>query len=290
METKKERKTIVQGILFVVASAVLFGVNPSLQKLVLQEGVTPVALIGLNYFVVAVLSFGVCCAKRKSLYINRGQMGQLFAMGLLGMGGTSLLLNTAYGFLPVGVATMIHFLFPSVVCVAMSLIFRERFTWRKLSAILLSLGGLILMNASSSNLSTIGVLLALCSTFTYSAYVILNERGMTGLLPQPVKLVYISMAVAVPYTLFAMLTDATFPASTRALLMSLLIGVLYSLSIGFLNTGIRKIGATKASFISILEPITSVFLSTILFSYQLNAATIAGCCLIVGAILFVTKE
>lgn len=69
METKKERKTIVQGILFVVASAVLFGVNPSLQKLVLQEGVTPVALIGLNYFVVAVLSFGVCCAKRKSLYI-----------------------------------------------------------------------------------------------------------------------------------------------------------------------------------------------------------------------------
>lgn len=67
METKKERKTIVQGILFVVASAVLFGVNPSLQKLVLQEGVTPVALIGLNYFVVAVLSFGVCCAKRKIL-------------------------------------------------------------------------------------------------------------------------------------------------------------------------------------------------------------------------------
>lgn len=160
-------------------------------------------------------------------------MGQLFAMGLLGMGGTSLLLNTAYGFLPVGVAMMIHFLFQSVVCVAMSLIFRERFTWRKLSAILLSLGGLILMNASSSNLSTIGVLPALCLTFTYSAYVILNERGMIGLLPQPVKLVYISMAVAVQYTLFAMLTDATFPTSTRALLMSLLIGVLYSISIGF---------------------------------------------------------
>jgi drug/metabolite transporter (DMT)-like permease len=96
--------------------------------------------------------------------------------------------------------------------------------------------------------------------------------------------------VAVPYTLLAAFTGATFPPDMRTLSLNLLVGTLYTFSIGFLNTGIRKIGAVKASFISILEPVTSVLLSTILFHYQLGKEIIIGCCLTIGAILFITRE
>lgn len=290
MTLKKDKKSAIQGVLYVIVSATLFGINPSLQKFVLQQGVTPMALIGVSYSVVAILSFGASFIKREDLHIKKRQIIQLLAMGTFGMGGTSFLLNTAYSYLPVGLVTTLHFLYPTVVCVAMSLIFREKFTWKKVAAILLSLGGLSLMQTSGTGLSTIGVLIAISSAFTYTMYVILNERGMTGELSQQVKLFYIASGVAVPYTLIAALTGATFPSDVRTLSLNLLVGMLYTFSIGFLNTGIRKIGAVKASFISILEPITSVLLSTILFHYQLGKEIIIGCCLIIGAILFITRE
>lgn len=290
MSFNKEKRAAIQGVLYVVVSAILFGINPSLQKIILLQGVTPMALIGISYSVVAVLSLGACRIRRENLRIEKQQIIQLLAMGAFGMGGTSFLLNTAYNYLPVGLVTILHFLCPTFVCVAMSLIFKEKFTWKKAVAILLSIGGLSLIQSTGSGYSATGVLIAIGSAITYAMYFILNERGISGNLSQQVKLFYIASGVATPYTLLAALAGNTFPPDSRTFLMNILVGIFYTFSIGFLNTGIRKIGAVKASFISILEPITSVLLSTILFSDQLGKETIIGCCLIISAILFITKE
>lgn len=281
---------MASGTLLVLASAILFGVNPSLQSLVLRDGISPAALVGLSYTVISLLAFAACTIQQKPLCIRRSQAVQLCLMGTLGMGGTSFLLNSAYRFLPVGVVTMLHFLFPSVVCGAMSLFFRQRLTARRLAAILSSAAGLVLMNTAGSGFSLPGTLLALSSAATYAAYIILNERGPACGLPQMVKLLYIAASAALPYTLFALLTRAVFPTSAGALVRVLLIGVLYSFSIGFFNAGIQKIGAARAAFLSTLEPITSVAVSSLLFSYRLPAVTFWGCLLIIGAMLFIAGE
>jgi len=223
---------------------------------------------------------------RNSLRVERKQLLHLLLMGV-SMGLTGLLLNIAYQYLAVGFATMLHFLYPSVVCISMALLFRERLTPMKLGAVAVSVGGLVLLSGGGAG-SVSGVVLAALSSLTYALYVISNEKGSANTLPVAVKVMY-SMGFGLAFNFcVAVGTHAVFPAPGRGLLLALLAGAMIGTATVLLCAGIGRIGASSAAFINMLEPVTSLLLSAAVYHYTISLRAGLGCLLVLCSVLMIT--
>lgn len=58
----------------------------------------------------------------------------------------------------------------------------------------------------------------------------------------------------------------------------------------FITAGIRRIGAPAASFVNMLEPITSVVVSTVIYQDHQGFKTICGMALILSSVLLVAMD
>ena len=66
-----------------------------------------------------------------------------------------------------------------------------------------------------------------------------------------------------------------------------LAGLLSMAAAGMLLAGLRRLSSTTAAFFCLLEPVTSVVLSTVVFRYDFTAVMIVGCALIGTSMLCV---
>lgn len=272
------------GIFYITMASVLFGSNPSVQQVLLLSGMSP-DLIALGTIVVGALLAGFTGVLRhESFRVTGHQMKTLFLAGIIGRGVTEICLVTAYTMIPAGVATMVHFFFPTLVSVAMVLLFHEKWTGRTGLAIVLSLAGLLGIAGGTSGSSLQGILVAALSSVSFGYYYILTERSDLKEIPPMVMIFYVHLFAAAANAVMVTARGEWVPVSGAlqgaVLLASGLVGFAGYI---FLNAGIPRIGAGIAAFINMLEPITSVMLSIVLFHSRLEFHTVIGCALIVGA-------
>lgn len=251
-----------------------------------MTGVTPAGLMVMTNGVTVLGSAVFVLIRRYPLKVEKRQLFHLMLMGVH-MGLTGLLLNYAYNRLAVGFVTMIHFLYPSVVCIAMALFFRERLTLLKAGAIAVSVGGLVLLSGGGSAGALSGVIPAALSSLTYGFYVIANEKGSANTLPTVVKVMYSMMFALLLNFCVALGTHAVFPFSGRALPFSVLAGAMLGGATWFLCVGIGKLGASTSAFINMLEPITSLIISAAVYRYAISARSMLGCALVMGSVLMI---
>lgn len=277
--------------LYVILAAVLFGGAPTVQRLVLLTGVTPEALMVISNCVMVVCALLLCAVKHYSLRVTGRQRFQLMLLGVA-MASTGLLLNHSYAYIPVGFVTMIHFLYPTVVCVAMALLFRQRLTPLKCAAIAVSLGGLALLGGGGAmgEGGGLGILLAALSSLTYAAYVIFSDKGAVGGLPLLVRLAYAAGTSMVVCLCAALLSDGVFPADGQTWLLGACAGLLLGSGYFFLSCGIKGLGATTAAFINMLEPVTSLALSALVYRYAIAPRSAWGSALLLGSVLLIALD
>lgn len=281
-----------QGILAVVASATILGVMPSMQKQLMVDGLPIFSLMLFTNLIITLVTLGVSLAKGRSLKVSRPQLIQVVLMGLTGMVATAMLINTAYLFMPVGTVTMLHFLYPTVVCIVMGTLFKEGFSKLQVAAIVVSIAGMFFLTGKNGALPILGIALAAISSLTYGSYLIANEKGPANDLPLEVKLFYVSL----PGTLlFAVLAPATgnlaVPSSPVSWFQLIVCSGLATVGGYFLMMfGIQKLGASTASFLSMLEPVVSVVFGTIWFADPVTVGVVAGSALILTSVCFITLD
>lgn len=281
-----------QGILAVVASATILGVMPSMQKQLMVDGLPIFSLMLFTNLIITLVTLGVSLAKGRSLKVSRPQLIQVVLMGLTGMIATAMLINTAYLFMPVGTVTMLHFLYPTVVCIVMGTLFKEGFSKLQVTAIVVSIAGMFFLTGKNGALPVLGIALAAISSLTYGSYLIANEKGPANDLPLEVKLFYVSL----PGTLlFAVLAPATgnlaVPSSPVSWFQLIVCSGLATVGGYFLMMfGIQKLGASTASFLSMLEPVVSVVFGTIWFADPVTVGVVAGSALILTSVCFITLD
>lgn len=281
-----------QGILAVVASATILGVMPSMQKQLMVDGLPIFSLMLFTNLIITLVTLAVSLAKGRSLKVSRPQLLQVILMGLTGMVATAMLINTAYLFMPVGTVTMLHFLYPTVVCIVMGTLFKEGFSKLQVAAIVVSIAGMFFLTGKNGALPVLGIALAAISSLTYGSYLIANEKGPANDLPLEVKLFYVSL----PGTLlFAVLAPATgnlaVPSSPVSWFQLIVCSGLATVGGYFLMMfGIQKLGASTASFLSMLEPVVSVVFGTIWFADPVTVGVVAGSALILTSVCFITLD
>lgn len=281
------------GIIAVAGAATLLGIMPSMQKTLLMNGLPMNSLMFFTNLTISLVCLMMAVVKKRSLKASKIQLIQALLMGTSGMMFTALLLNTSYLYLPVGTAIMLNFLYPTVVCIVMGTVFKEGFSRLQVAAIVVSITGMAFLTGAGGKMPVIGIIMAIASSFTYGAYLIANEKGPANELPIEAKLFYVSL----PGTLiFAVISAATgtLQAPVGGLGgWALLIGGSGLFTVGgyfLMMYGIGKLGASTAAFVSMLEPIVSVVFGTIWFDDPITLGIVAGGCLVITSILFITMD
>ena len=166
-----------KGLLMVVISGIVFGIMPGTVAYCYSQGATPMLMMLARSVLFNLILLPVMLKKKNTWDLYRRTWKQYILLTLTGT-GTPLLLFTAYQYIPTGTTTTIHFLYPAMVVLACVLLFREKLSKIRGISVALCLAGILLMvDTTVSNLSITGVLIALASSITWAAYIILLDKA-----------------------------------------------------------------------------------------------------------------
>ena len=206
---------------------------------------------------------------------------------LLGACPTSLLLYSSYSYLPVGLSTTLHFIFPLVMAVYLRIFYRERLKKNQVFCLVLTLLGLAMASSSSFGGGSFpGIVLAVASGFTWAFYMVYIQKSGLTALPPAVLNFYLCLGNLVTSGLFCLATGNLVLYSANwvwsvvlvtALLQRILANILYQL-------GMRHISPLSTGILSTFEPLTSILFGALYLKEHLLPFQLAGAFLILCAI------
>jgi drug/metabolite transporter (DMT)-like permease len=163
----------------VAIAATLFAVNASVVKVIEHTGFDAQRLTEVRSTGAFVgLALVVLTTRRGAIRVTRRQLVLLAALGIGGLA----LVQWSYFFaihrLPIGEALLIQYLAPILVAVWARFAWHEHVRMRIWVALVLSLGGLVLIvELWRGRLDGIGILVAGAACLSYTFYVLIAERG-----------------------------------------------------------------------------------------------------------------
>lgn len=270
----------------VIGSAVIYGVCPTLMKTTYAYGGN--GLLSTFYTCLFALPFLYLWARlsRASLRIDAQTLRKLCILGL-GTCPTSLLLYSSYAFIPVGMSTTLHFIYPVATAVYLSCFFKERLGLLRLGALALAVGGIAALSAGSlAPGSLIGILLAAGSGLTWAFYMVYMEKSGAKDLPACVLNFYMALLNAVCAGAACLVTGsfAVYSAAPVWLLVVFTAVLQRVAGNAMFQVGLRGTSSFSAGIFSTFEPITSVLLGVLLLSERFTGAQLVGLVLILGGI------
>lgn len=285
---------MIYGLAYVVGASLLFGVVPSANKYVMLSGLTAECSTFWREVTICTLALALAKWSGHSLRIDRMDALHLSFIGATGMGITNYLVSSACLYIPVGLATVLHFLYPTIVCVVMVARFGQRMTKLKVGAILCSISGMVLIAnlKADGGLNLIGLLFALVSSLTYSFYIISNEQGRINQIPLIVKLFYSALGSTIFFGVLCLTQGIlAVPLSLDVAVIQFGVSGVGSLGAFYLLTaGIRCLGASAASFVNMLEPVTSLIVGALVYQEYPTPAIACGVVLVLCSVLFVAID
>ena len=289
-EPVTDRTNKLKCVLFSVLSAVIFGTSPIFFKTIVTTGINTTTQVVLRSIVTMVLA-GVLAAVKKQPILLKGRLLVDALMAFVaGQGLTAILLNSSYAYLPAGMSTSLHFVYPSVVMLACVLLFREKINLPKLIALLLSICAIVLMTNTSAHGQIIGVILAVGSGCSYAFYILYLERTPLRDIPVWTFAFWSSLGCLIAAAGLGISTNTqdVSGATVKGISLLMLMVPLQSvLAVRLFQLGVRYSGSTAASLLSTMEPVTSTILGMLILNEAMDAKKLIGCAAIVLSVILV---
>lgn len=283
---------MIQGIIAIVLSSIISGIVPVFQKTLVSDGLPIFSMMLCNAVTMEVSTLIIARFRHHSMKVTKQQFLQAMLMGPAGTFVITAMLNYSYQYISVGTATMLNYFYPTVTCLIMGLVFKQKFTKLSVAAIVISISGVLLLAGKPGALAIQGVVLAFGSALLYGGYLAANEKGSINDLPLEVKIFYTSLPSLLIVSVLAPATgNLALPVGAKSwilLLFNTLLGALLS-SFLFLYA-IKKLGASTSSFLSMITPVMSVIVSTLVFHDTLTMGMVAGGVLLLMSGVLITLD
>lgn len=280
-----------KGMALVILSAVIFGITPTMAKYTYSHGSNPVMMTMFRSLLPLPIIIGYLLLKKIPMKIPLKTLGKISIVALIGSTVTSVALNMSYNYIPVGMATTLHFVYPTFVTLLCVLFYKERINRSNIIALIISSAGILCFFQGGLSGSIVGVLLALGSGLTYAYYIVaVDKLGIKDMHPMVFSL-YTCLFVSVYTYLYGLVTNqVTFALTPTSWIFTLIVAI--SVSVGanaFFQVGIRYTGASTSAILSMFEPITSVICGVLILHEKLSAMKLLGCALILFAVYLLTR-
>ena len=268
-----------KGFGLVILSAVVFGLVPLFVQSINAGGSNAIMTAFLRYVLVVPPLYIWLRAKKIPLGVTKKEGGQILLITIFGYGGTTVLLFCAYNYIPTGIATTVHFVYPVFVILGSMLFLKEKVSLLKIFCAGLCFGGILLFysGGESGEIQPLGLLLAFASGLTYSFYTIYLGHGEIRNM-HPMKLIFYMHTVGS----VRIMPTAWGIALVTALLVSVVAVLPY-------QKGVHLIGPQNAAILSTFEPITSLAVGVLVYDEALSLPTLAGCMLILTSVVIVAR-
>ncbi len=282
----------VKGIGATLISAVYFGFVPLLMKTVYAGGGNSFTAAFLRFGLSLPLLFVFCKVKGVDLRVTWDELKHFLLITVFGYAGTTLLVFTAYNYIPTGMTTTIHFLYPTFTVAGLMIFFKEKISRTKIFCVVLCLVGIVLFYDGVTGGSFIGIILALCSSMTYAFYTIFLSKSSVLKDMEPAKrLMYmhiigtLMMLVIglVSGTLSFSLTPLSWGAIALTANLSAFVGAL------LYQIGVKYVGSESAAMLSTFEPITSIVIGVLVYNEAMTVRIFIGCMAIILATLIIAR-
>ena len=277
-------------MLYAIASSATFGLIPLFSIPLLSSGIGSPTILCYRFIVAAIIMAVVLLFTKSNLRLHAKQLGVTVLLSVL-YSLTAILLIESYKYIPSGVATTIHFLYPLAVTLSMSWLFGERTTTTTYVAVVASLVGVALLAWGDHTQGDFqrGVTLALLTVVTYAAYIVGVMRSSASSIDSLVLTFYVLVIGAGLFFIYAVSTTGIEYvhrwSDWRDLIMLALVCTV--LSDYTLILAIKRIGSTLTPILGSMEPLTAVVVGVLYFGEQFDSSSVAGLILIITAVLLV---
>lgn len=285
------RKDTFIGFSAGIVAGVAYGFNPLFAKPLLSSGVTVMTMLFFRYVIAFVLLAVWMWLRGEKLKFSLYQVPMLLVMGLL-FSASSLTLFESYKYIPAGLATTIVYLYP--VFTAIMMICMKKYpspaVW---ISIAVTLVGVVLLCYPSGNVtfSFAGISLSVASALVYAMYLVLinANKKVENVSPHTITL-FSLFSGSVVFLGVHLTENVPFLHGVGSLLSwGELVGLAIIptiVSLLGLAVATRRIGPTKTSILGVFEPVTAIFIGTVIFGEAFSFGNAVGAFLCIAAILF----
>lgn len=279
----------VSGLFYAIISSATFGLIPLFTVPSINSGVAVNTVVFARFFISFVAMGIVMLLKGKSFKISKNDYKTLCWLSFF-YASTSILLTLSYLYIPSGMATTIHFLYPVLVTLIMILLFKESGNWIVYTAIFLAVMGVAFLGHSDTggSINTIGLTLALITVCTYATYIVGVRKSKVHEMDSFKMTFYILMNCAIIFFINVLVQDGGFspiPDTETALNLVMLALISTLVSDLTLIVAVQKVGPTTTAILGCMEPLTAVSIGVYFLGETCNMLQIIGIIVILFAVI-----
>lgn len=283
---------MTKGKVYLIFSALLYGILPSLTAIAYRGGVNGITLTFLRSSISLPLLYLIIKADKRKMNLTRKQFRNVAVLGIFGGILPVLALYLSYNYISTGLATTLHFVYPILIVITSAVLYREKISRITLSAVVIVTIGIFMFADINTTADRTGIILAVLSGVFYSFFVIFMDRSGLDKLDYVVLTFYLAAIMSVAVLVFGIITGGiSFNIAPLSWSFSILISLIVTLgAMPLFQIGVKYEGASTAGILSTIEPITSVVIGTLFLNEILAVGQIMGGGLILMGVLMSQKK
>ena len=278
----KDPRGELLGSLASVAMAILFAFVVILGKQV-EAGSLPFVMLAIRFGGQSVLLFCVLLVMRRPLLPAKGERLALALAGTIGYGSEAAFYFSALNHGNTAAVTLLFYTYPVWVMLATIGLDRKAPPRALFIALSLAIAGsaLVVLGGGGAQIETIGIVLALCTAFTYTAYLVGTDRNVKTTDPLTAA-TWLGLGAALANVVYAFAFHAvTVPPSDQwwrlVAMMVFSAGAFVAMLVG-----LQLVGAVRNAIIGVMEPLTVAVLAFAFLDEPVTASVAIGGALILG--------
>lgn len=208
-------------------------------------------------------------------------------IGGAALGANWVALFEAFRMLNISLATLIYYAGPMLVLLLSPVLFREKLTGTKITALCLVAVGLVCISGSIAfgGLSVPGLFVAALSALFYASLIVFNKRIVRA---PGLQTAAIELDAAFVVVLIYVLFTTGLPRPLRADLPYIALIGLSNTGLAYLLyfSGLKRLPAQSVALISYIDPVSTLLFSALLLHETLTPLQLLGAALIIGGAMF----
>lgn len=273
------------GFMFAAISGACFGFLPIFAKLAYRHGGNPITVLGVRFTTAALIIWVICFIKKLDYKIGKNNIIFLILLGSIGYNSTTAAYFISLNYIPAPLVSLIFYTNPVIVSVLSYFIFKESATKSKITALILSsIGLMMIVGFSLGNVNLRGVLFAAMAAVFYSVYILAGEK--TRDFNPIVVTAYVTTGCSLTTGIAGIVSGSLIKMSFNAWAYSIMTAVFATvIAILTFYEAMKRIGPSQVAIISTIEPVVTTIMATILFSDYLSFPQIVGGVLVIAGII-----
>lgn len=280
--------------LYVFAAGCFWGIISLFLKPLLNMGFSQVQTVTFRCLIAALVLGIVILIKDKSLFkFKIRDLWCFLGTGLVSLMFFSICYFYSMTYNGVCVAVILLYTSPVFVMLLSLLLFKEKITYKKIIAIVLTITGCIFVSgiAGGQSIGVLGIVLGICSGLGYALYSIFSRYAL--------QRNYNSMTISFYTFLFCGLACLPFSSPVNLVMSLTPKAVLLASGVGIIccvlpylcyTKGLQYVENTKASIIVAVEPVVASFIGVLVYNEQITVVKLLGVILVLAAVVICSKD